>query len=316
MTILGLNAFHGDSSAAVLQDGQLTAAIEEERFNRIKHWAGLPILSAKACLNGKQPGHIAISRDPKTNFAAKLRWTASRPSNWARALSRAKNAIRITKAGDDLRAAGIGTAATKFHFIEHHRAHLASAFFCSPFDEAAIVSIDGFGDFSSVMWGIGRGNQIEVMGAVHFPHSLGQFYTAFTQFLGFPNYGDEYKMMGLSAYGERRFADQIRDVVKTERDQMPPEPRLFHSSQSRCRNVLEFRRTQDRLSLLAQNERSLRRAQTARLGDPPEPQRPRRVRPGRSRGELFCPSQFRSKTNSSKAVCLAGGVALNCVLTA
>src|SRR5205823_6618899 len=102
------------------------------------------------------------------------------------------------------------------HNVEHHRAHLASAFFASPFEEAAVVSIDGFGDFSSVMWGIGRGHQIRVLGSVQFPHSLGLFYTALTQFLGFPNYGDEYKMMGLSAYGERRFYPQVREMVRTE----------------------------------------------------------------------------------------------------
>ena len=167
--ILGLNAFHGDSSSATFEHGQLNAAMEEERLNRIKHWAGLPVLSAKACLNGEQPDHIAISRDPKANLFAKLRWIANRPTGWARALSRANNAVRISQTGEDLRAAGIGTAATKFHFVEHHRAHLASAFFCSPFDEAAVISVDGFGDFSSVMWGIGRGNKIDVMGAVHFP---------------------------------------------------------------------------------------------------------------------------------------------------
>ncbi|HZC24965.1 MAG TPA: carbamoyltransferase C-terminal domain-containing protein, partial [Candidatus Binatia bacterium] len=105
------------------------------------------------------------------------------------------------------------------HFVEHHRAHLASAFFASPFEQAAVISIDGFGDFSSVMWGVGKGNQIEVRGSVSFPHSLGIFYTAFTQFLGFPKYGDEYKMMGLSAYGEPRFAEQVRQVVRTENDQ-------------------------------------------------------------------------------------------------
>src|SRR4030095_15377490 len=107
----------------------------------------------------------------------------------------------------------------RVHFVEHHRAHLASAFFASPFDEAAVVSIDGFGDFSSVMWGAGRGNRIDVRGSTSFPHSLGLFYTAFTQLLGFPKYGDEYKMMGLSAYGEPRFVPGVRDGVRVEGDE-------------------------------------------------------------------------------------------------
>src|SRR6185503_1498281 len=117
-----------------------------------------------------------------------------------------------------LAAAGIASP-NAVRFVEHHRAHLASAFFPSPFEEAAVISIDGFGDFSSVMWGIGKQNQIKVLGSVSFPHSLGIFYTAFTQFLGFPKYGDEYKMMGLSAYGEPRFAQQVRDLVRTKAGQ-------------------------------------------------------------------------------------------------
>jgi carbamoyltransferase len=104
----------------------------------------------------------------------------------------------------------------RIHKVEHHRAHLASAFFASPFEEAAVVSVDGFGDYTSIQWGIGRGNRISVQGSVLFPHSLGILYTAFTQFLGFPKYGDEYKMMGLAAYGEPRFAQQVRQIVKTE----------------------------------------------------------------------------------------------------
>lgn len=213
--ILGLNAFHGDSSAACL-DADLQAAVEEERFNRVKHWAGLPVLAARACLSGNMPDHVAISRDPKAHLGRKLARVAVRPGDWGRMLSRARNSIEVSMIGEALEAAGIRG---KLHFVEHHRAHLASAFLASPFEEAAVISIDGFGDFSSVMWGTGRGNHIEVKGAVHYPHSLGMFYTAFTQFLGFPKYGDEYKMMGLGAYGEPRFVEQVREVVKTTDDQ-------------------------------------------------------------------------------------------------
>jgi carbamoyltransferase len=113
---------------------------------------------------------------------------------------------------------GLGHA--RLHFVEHHRAHLASAFFASPFEEAAVVSLDGFGDFSSAMWGVGQGNRIDVRGNVRFPHSLGIFYSAFTQLLGFPHYGDEYKMMGLAAFGEARFAPAIRNIVRVEGGQI------------------------------------------------------------------------------------------------
>ena len=224
MNILGLNAFHGDASAALLVDGQLVAAIEEERLNRVKHWAGFPALAARACLNGTDRGdleHVAISRDPRANFWPKVARVLQRPGDWRRQTSRAKNTVQIARVANQLNAWDIADSErVKLHFVEHHRAHLASTFFASPFDEAAVVSIDGFGDFSSVMWGVGRDNHIDVRGSVKFPHSLGQFYTAFTQFLGFPKYGDEYKMMGLSAYGEPRFARQVRDVVRVEGDQV------------------------------------------------------------------------------------------------
>src|SRR5437588_5467679 len=220
MDILGLNAFHGDASAALLRGGQLVAALEEERLNRIKHWAGLPVLAAKACLQGAQPDYIAISRDPRAHLADKLVRVALRPHRWPSLTSRAANTARIAQVGRELAAEGIVPQQTRhIHFVEHHRAHLASAFFASPFEEAAVISVDGFGDFSSIMWGVGRDNRIDVKGSVVFPHSLGIFYTTFTQFLGFPKYGDEYKMMGLSAYGEPRFASQVRDVIRTTGDQ-------------------------------------------------------------------------------------------------
>ena len=224
MNILGLNAFHGDASAALLTNGQLSAAIEEERLNRVKHWAGFPAQAALACLDGADPSdlqHVAISRNPGANFWPKLARVLKNPGRWKRQASRARNMVEVARVAGQLSASGIADPkSVRIHYVEHHRAHLASAFFASPFEEAAVVSIDGFGDFSSVMWGVGRGNHIDVRGSVRFPHSLGQFYTAFTQFLGFPKYGDEYKMMGLSAYGEPRFAQQVRDVVRVEDDQV------------------------------------------------------------------------------------------------
>src|SRR5947207_4715134 len=223
MPILGVNAYHGDSSAALFTDGVLQAAVEEERFNRIKHWAGLPSLAIQDCLRHTDPDlieHIAISRNPGAHLARKLTRALRHPGSWGRVAGRARNILRVRDLRNDLLAAGVTAAQrARLHFVEHHRAHLASAFFASPFNEATVVSVDGFGDFSSVMWGVGQGNHIEVGGCVTFPHSLGQFYTAFTQLLGFPKYGDEYKMMGLSAYGEPRFAQQVRELVRVEGDQ-------------------------------------------------------------------------------------------------
>jgi len=219
LNILGINAFHGDSSAALFTDGCLVAAVEEERFLRVKHWAGLPLLSIRECLRSgglDKVDHIAISRNPRAHLWRKAVRAAVRPRQWKRAGQRARNGWRITNLGSDLRSGGFDPRCARVHFVEHHRAHLASAFFCSPFERAAVVSVDGFGDFSSVMWGVGAGSQIKILGSVLFPHSLGAYYTAFTQFLGFPKYGDEYKMMGLAAYGEPAFRNKVRDVVSVK----------------------------------------------------------------------------------------------------
>jgi carbamoyltransferase len=313
MIILGLNAFHGDASAAVLREGQLVAALEEERQNRIKHWAGLPVLAAKACLRGVQPDHIAISRNPKAHLTDKLVRAALRPHRWLKLTSRVANSVRIAHVGDALAAEGIVPREAQVHFVEHHRAHLASAFFASPFEEAAVISIDGFGDFSSMMWAIGRSNQIEVRGSVSFPHSLGIFYTAFTQFLGFPKYGDEYKMMGLSAYGEPRFAEQVRRVVRTERDQSrlnldyfthhskgvdmtwyggePVLGRLFSHKMAE-----EFGKPRVPGSEIRQQDKDLAASVQMVLEE-----------------NYFALLNFVQKQTGTTAVCLAGGVALNCV---
>ncbi len=314
MVILGLNAFHGDASAAVLRDGQLVAAIEEERLNRIKHWAGLPVMAARACLDGAVPDHIAISRDPKAHLADKMFRAAVRPHRWARLASRAANSVRIAQVSEVLRAQGISTRDSgKVHFVEHHRAHLASAFFASPFEDAAVISIDGFGDFSSVMWGLGQGNLIQVKGSVLFPHSLGIFYTAFTQFLGFPKYGDEYKMMGLSAYGEPRFAERVRQVVRTE--------------QGRCRLNLDYfthhnqgvEMTWDGGEPVLGSVFSAK--MTEQFGEPRSPGTEIRQRDMDLAASVqlvleenyFALLNFVQKQTRSRRVCLAGGVALNCV---
>jgi carbamoyltransferase len=314
MIILGINAFHGDASATVLRDGQLVAALEEERLNRIKHWAGLPVLAAKACLEGAQPDHVAISRDPKAHLRDKLLRAALRPHQWLNLTSRATNSVRITQVGDLLAAEGIvPREARQVHFVEHHRAHLASAFFASPFEEAAVISIDGFGDFSSVMWGIGKSNHIEVQGSVSFPHSLGIFYTAFTQFLGFPKYGDEYKMMGLSAYGEPRFAEQVRRVVRTEGDQ--------------CRlNLDYFTHHSKGVEMTWYGGEPVLGAvfshrMAEEFGDPRTPRSEVRQRDMDLAASVqlvleenyFALLNFVQKQTGATALCLAGGVALNCV---
>ncbi|HEX8514879.1 MAG TPA: carbamoyltransferase C-terminal domain-containing protein [Bacteroidia bacterium] len=226
MYILGLNAFHGDSSACILKDGKMLIAIEEERIRRIKHWAGFPIEAIKYCLKDSgisitEIDHITISRDPSANVLKKIKHTIKNKVSFSAILDRYTNSKKVKSVKAMLsEELGIKESDIKaeIHNIEHHRSHLASAFFASPFEESAIVSIDGFGDFTSTMIATGKGNKIEVLDAVHFPHSVGIFYTSFTQYLGFPKYGDEYKVMGLAPYGKPLYVDKLKDVISLTDD--------------------------------------------------------------------------------------------------
>ncbi|MBC7830109.1 MAG: carbamoyltransferase [Chitinophagaceae bacterium] len=228
MYILGLNAYHADSSAAIFKNGEMIAATEEERFRRIKHWAGFPSMAVQFCLkeagiNLAQLDHIAIGRDPKAKMDKKILFLLKNPGGgWNAVLDRVKNAKKVASLDEEFLKIDPSVSKQeikdKIHQVEHHRSHLASAFFASPFEEAALLSIDGSGDFSTTMIGIGRGNQIEVLDSVDFPHSVGLFYTAFTQLLGFPHYGDEYKVMGLAPYGEPKYIDQLKDVISFTED--------------------------------------------------------------------------------------------------
>jgi len=273
MYILGINAYHGDAAAAIICDGRLIAAVEEERFNRVKHCAGFPTQAVEYCLQAagisiEEVEHIGISRNPSANLHKKILAVAKRAAvtgqwsvvsgltrraeaakdpvrpideddnaalnangggngnghatGFARQLaSRLRNAAKVRDLKNEL-AKALGVPANRlraqFHNVEHHRAHLASAFFVSPFERAALLSIDGFGDFVSTMWAVGAGNSIKVLGQVEYPHSLGIVYTATTQFLGFPHYGDEGKVMGLAPYGRPRFIDEFQEIVCTEPD--------------------------------------------------------------------------------------------------
>src|SRR5215469_9646849 len=219
MNVLGINAYHGNASAAILCDGKLIAAVEEERFNRVKYAAGFPAAAIRYCLKAagitlKDVHHVAIPRDPYARMGTKLFYALRMPS-FAR--ERLKVLVKFTGIREALAAAFDADPASltaQFHRVEHHVAHLASTFFCSPFDQAALLSADGLGDFASSMWGAGRGPHMEIQGSIAFPHSLGLYYSAVTQYLGFLKFGDEYKVMGLGAYGEPEFLDEFRDIVR------------------------------------------------------------------------------------------------------
>ena len=220
MIILGINAFHGDSSAALVRDGVLVAAAEEERFSRIKHWAGFPLQSIAYCL--REAGlhladieHVAINQDDRAHWLRKLAYVAVHPPGMDLVLSRLRNRRRRQELPELLAEAfPADNFRGAIHNVEHHLAHLSSAFHVSPFEEAVVVSVDGLGDFSSAAWGVGRKNDISVAGRVYFPHSLGIFYQALTQYLGFPYYGDEYKAMGLAPYGSPSRMEAMGEIVK------------------------------------------------------------------------------------------------------
>jgi len=220
--ILGLNAYHGDAAAALVIDGELVAAAEEERFNRVKHVAGFPALAAKWCLEdaGLRPediDHVAVGRDPRANLGRKLSRTLRHGISASYLRERLQNAARVRDVGGALQEAlGVATLRAQMHNVEHHQAHVASAFFVSPFEDAAIMTVDGFGDFASTMLAEGHGNSFEVLDRVTFPHSLGIFYTAVTQWLGFPHYGDEGKVMGLAPYGEPNHVEEMRNLVRLD----------------------------------------------------------------------------------------------------
>ena len=226
MYILGINAYHGGASACLIKDGELIAAVEEERFERIKYWAGFPVHAIKYCLSEAgisvyDVEHIGISRDPNANIVRKAQYAIRRGPSPQLLLDRLRNrrvvgnistvlceSLKINRR--DLKAS--------FHNVEHHRAHMASTFFVSPFENAAVLSVDGMGDFTSTMWGTGSGNRFDVSGSIHFPHSIGILYTAVSQWLGFNNYGDEGKVMGLAPFGEPHYVDKLRRILRVQSD--------------------------------------------------------------------------------------------------
>ena len=217
--ILGINSHHPDASACILRAGHLIAAVEEERLRRVKHWTGFPAQAIAYCL--KEAGatlsdidYLAVNTSPTAFVWKKFLYAVSRPADYAFMLQRWRRLHKRLSIEEELTQANLpGRFRGLLKFVEHHRAHLASAFYASPFTEANVVSVDGFGDFTSTAWGLGTRDEIDIQGRIHFPHSLGIFYQALTQYLGFPNYGDEYKLMGLAASGEPKFIEPLRRVL-------------------------------------------------------------------------------------------------------
>ena len=324
MNILGINAYHGNASAAIVCDGKLMAAVEEERFNRVKYAAGFPAQAIRYCLNEAgltlaDVHHVAVPRNPYARLGTKLFYALRMPS-FAR--ERARALVKFTGIPEAL-ARAFDTdprkVSAKFHRIEHHQAHLASSFYCSPFENAALLSADGLGDFASTMWGTGHGSHMTIDGVVAFPHSLGLFYSAVTQYLGFLKFGDEYKVMGLAAYGQPEQLERFRDIARFDAS----------SNENGFKLGLDFFTHH-----LTGPEMSWAEAdKTPTLGKLFSEEMERRLGPTRSPGQAVDPrhknlaaslqtrleeiylgmlKKLAARTGL-KAVCLAGGVAFNCV---
>lgn len=221
MLILGLNMFHADASAAIVVDGEVQFAIAEERLNRHKHFGGFPALAVKACLDAvgakiSDVEHVAVGQDSDANLAKKVQYALANPAkilNFIR-LRQRKEAMRDVRALLS-KALEVDPAKLRFqeHHLEHHIAHIASAYYCSPWEKAAGFSYDGSGDFVSTMMARCEGNEIEVLERVFLPHSLGSVYTMICEFIGYTTYGDEGKVMGLAPYGKETYSAEIAKIV-------------------------------------------------------------------------------------------------------
>jgi carbamoyltransferase len=221
-TVLGLNCFHADAAAALVRDGRVVAAVEEERLNRIKHSAGFPLAAVRYCLDQagmslRELDAVAVGMKPIEHVQDEVLQILSGRPNYSRHIQKRLDAVARFRDVRGLLAREFGIPTDEVPRLEevgHHQAHLASAYLASGFDQAALLSVDGFGDFCSTLLGRGSGGRIETLEAVRFPHSLGILYTAVTQFLGFNRYGDEGKVMGLAALGELVYRDRLRQVVR------------------------------------------------------------------------------------------------------
>ena len=224
--ILGINAYHPDASACILQDGKLVAAVAEERLGtRFKHIAGFPAQAIRRVLKMagatvKDLDHVAIGHDSNANKSAKMRRVLANPVRSSKAVaSFLKRRTRFESLGDQVaKACDVGRGDCRFEQVdvEHHVAHLASSFFSSPFDSAAGMSYDGSGDFVATMLARCEGNVITPLQRSFVPNSLGYLYTGICQFIGFDHFGEEYKVMGLAAYGEPKYVDVLKQFVKSD----------------------------------------------------------------------------------------------------
>ena len=219
MNILGLNVFHADTSACILKDGKIVVAVEEERFTRIKHFTGFPKNSIDFCLkktnlNLNQIDSICVNFNNNYNLREKL-FFSIKNLNSANIYNKLFSLIKKKSLSGLFKKFYNYETADKIKFIPHHLAHISSTFYYQDINDALGFSFDGSGDFSTVeIYKLKKSKKIEIIEKINYPDSIGIFYQAFTQFLGFKNYGDEYKVMGLASYGNPIYKDRIKKIIK------------------------------------------------------------------------------------------------------
>jgi carbamoyltransferase len=224
MNILGLSCFYHDAAAALLQDGALVAAAEEERFSRLKHDSGYPSRAIQFCLvsakiQSRDLDYVIFYEKPFVKFERILTTSLHTAPRSLDLFHRAmKNWLVDRLWVKGLIQRELSIEPQRILFSEHHLSHAASAFLCSPFDEAAVLTVDGVGEWATASFGIGKGTEVSIDKAIRFPHSLGLLYSVFTAFLGFEVNEGEYKVMGMAPYGRPRFVDKVEKLIRVEQD--------------------------------------------------------------------------------------------------
>src|SRR5438876_1707720 len=224
MYVLGISCYYHDAASVLLRDGQLIAAAEEERFSRIKHDYTFPRNAIRFCLDqgGIQSSELSYVIFFEKPFRKLDRILMTALQTYPRSCSVFRESM-ISWMTDKLWTtstinAELGIPKEKVLFSEHHLSHAASAYLCSPFDEAAILTVDGVGEWVTATYGVGRGNDIKLTQQIEFPHSIGLLYSAFTAFLGFEVNEGEYKVMGMAPYGQPRYVAKVWKVVHQNKD--------------------------------------------------------------------------------------------------
>ncbi|HEV7859031.1 MAG TPA: carbamoyltransferase [Pyrinomonadaceae bacterium] len=309
MYILGISAYYHDSAACLLRDGEIVAAAQEERFTRKKHDHRFPASAVEYCLRharitGADVAHVAFYDKPLLKFERLLETYIDYAPSGLRSFLKAMPLWLKEKLWTREQVAEHCQGYKgKVLFTEHHEAHAASAFFPSPFESAAVLTMDGVGEWATSSYGYGKGNELHLLGELHFPHSLGLLYSAFTYYTGFKVNSGEYKVMGLAPYGEPRYVQLILDQLVDLRED--GSLRLNMEYFNYCQGLTMTNAAFDKLfggpprkaeSELTQREMDLARSvqEVTELA-------------------MLRMARHVQRETGEKNLCLAGGVALNCV---